>query len=260
MKINPAAQDAVSRLSFSLREDERYLDSVASELESDNPTVLSKLERPVLFRVIKKAYRRSGATGDMSYVHLCDVAELISKAREHSQIDLPGGVSARIEGSRLVFEKKASLPDVPDYDIPITLGENLISADGSVIFVCREDGENREKDEFTCKYLVKNQNIHKIFIKATTTFDIMNLGLRATPKRDGDRIRYGNMTRSVKKLFSEKKIPLNQRATIPVLRSGKDIIWIPGFPICDDFSSEKSENLPKYSVYYMKGDKDNGKV
>ncbi|MBQ8742564.1 MAG: tRNA lysidine(34) synthetase TilS [Clostridia bacterium] len=260
LKINPAAQDAVSRLSFSLREDESFLDSVASELESDDVTVLSRLERPILFRIIKKAYRRSGAAGDLSYVHLCDISDLISKAREHSQIDLPGGFTAKIESSRLIFEEKAVLPERSDYDILITLGENVIPSDGSVIFVCREDGSDDEKDKETCKYLVKNQNIHKIFIKATTTFDIMSSSLHATPKRDGDRIRYGNMTRSVKKLFSEKKIPLSQRATLPVLRSGNKIVWIPGFPVCDDFSSEKSENLPRFSVYYMKGDKDNGKV
>ena len=260
LKINPCAHDAVSRMSISLREDECFIESITSDIQNNDVKSLAALHPSVRSRAIKRMYTQNGGCSDLSYIHISDISKLIYAAKEHSRIDLPGDISACIEGGRLVFSAKCSRMSKQDYDIPITIGENVISQDDSIIFVCAEDGKFSEKSEEIRKYLIKNQNIYKIFIKVTTTFDIMNLGLHATPKREGDKIRYGKMTRSLKKLFCEKKLSLSDRATIPVLRFGDNIVWVPGFPVCDDFSSQSNENLPKFSVYYMKGYTGNEKL
>ena len=81
----------------------------------------------------------------------------------------------------------------------------------------------------------------------------MNFSLFARSKEDGDRYVYGNMTRSIKKLFSEKKLPIEYRATIPLIESEGNILWIPGFPCADLVSTKLNQGLPKISIYYMKG-------
>jgi tRNA(Ile)-lysidine synthetase-like protein len=81
----------------------------------------------------------------------------------------------------------------------------------------------------------------------------MNSSLFARSKEDGDRYVYGNMTRSIKKLFSEKKLPIEYRATIPILESDSNILYIPGFPYAYLVSPKLNQGLPKISIYYMKG-------
>ena len=80
----------------------------------------------------------------------------------------------------------------------------------------------------------------------------MNFSLSARNKADGDRYVFGGMTRNVKKLFCEKKLPLDYRATVPVIESESGIVWIPGFPVSDCVSSEKNENSAQFAIYYMK--------
>ena len=53
---------------------------------------------------------------------------------------------------------------------------------------------------------------------------------RVRTRTEGDTIRYGGMTRRVKKLFSDRKLPLAVRDTLPILLDDDGIFWLPGFP------------------------------
>ena len=56
-------------------------------------------------------------------------------------------------------------------------------------------------------------------------------------RRPGDRYRFGGMTRRVKKLLNEAKIPPEQRAGLPIVCDETGILWIPGFPVRDGVSA-----------------------
>ena len=62
----------------------------------------------------------------------------------------------------------------------------------------------------------------------------MNGDIFIRPKKASDAYRYGGMTRSVKKLLSQKKIPLDLRQSYPVLEDADGILWVPGFPCRED--------------------------
>ena len=42
------------------------------------------------------------------------------------------------------------------------------------------------------------------------------------------------MTRRLKKLFNDRKIPLEKRNNIPVFCDQSGILWVPGFGVRDD--------------------------
>ena len=52
-------------------------------------------------------------------------------------------------------------------------------------------------------------------------------------RRDGDVFRYGGLTRKVKKLFSDRKMPQTVRTKLPIFEDDSGIAWIPGFPCRD---------------------------
>ncbi len=251
LRLNPSAEDALSRMTLLVREDSEFLEETAKNFTDDRCDILSSLDGAVLGRVIKNMYTASGGKENLTYTHISDIKSLISAKIEHSSISLPGGIRAKIENSRLVFARDKDKIQHTSYCINLTMGENIIPEDRSIIFICKENEENAEKNEEIRKYLIKKQNIYKISIKVTVPFDIINSGLSARNKEDGDRYVYGGMTRNVKKLFCDKKLPLDYRATIPVIRSDKGIVWIPGFPVADTVSS-KNNNLPQIAIYYMK--------
>ena len=250
LKINPSAEDAVSRMTLIARDDNEFLEKIALAINDNRVDTLMSLDNALLGRVIKNMYLSSGGRSDLSYIHISDVTELISAKVPHSSISLPGGISAVIEDSRIIFVKTERTKDRNDYRVKLSLGENFLPEDDSLIFICEEKDANNEE---ISKYLIKKQNIYKILIKATIAFDIINFSLSARNKADGDKYIYGSMTRSIKKLFSERKLPLETRATIPVIESDGNILWIPGFPVADSASPKKNSSSPRFSVYYMKG-------
>ncbi len=253
-KINPAAEDTFSRSALLLREDSDFLDSMAESFKESSVSELKKLHPAILRRVIRQRYFAYCKKNSLSYTHITDVAELIMTGREHSLVNLPEGVSACIEGASLIFKGTNEKVFKKDYIKKLSLGENIIDEDASIIFICNEN--ESDNDEIR-KYLIKNQNIYKIFIKATTTFDIMNDSLFARSRKEGDRYFYTGMTRSVKKLLCEKKLPLDARNTLPIITDMQNIVWIPGFPVSDRFSVKKNQEKPRFSVYYMKGISEN---
>ncbi len=252
LKINPSTEDAVTRMTLLVREDGDFIEKKAAKFTDNRCESLAALDDAILNRVIKNAYTSSGGKETLNYTHISNIKGLVLSNIEHSRIALPNGIYALIKGSRLVFVKNENEKKESPYRIDLKMGENIIPEDGSIIFICKENEENTAKREEISKYLIKKQNIYKISIKAELSFDIMNFSLSARSRADGDRYVFGGMTRKVKKLFSEKKLPLDYRATIPVIECGGEIVWIPSFPVSDSFSSRKDENSQQIAIYYMK--------
>ena len=60
------------------------------------------------------------------------------------------------------------------------------------------------------------------------------------------------MTRKLKKLLSEKKIPPSERDAFPVVCDGDGILWVPGFPVRDG-SNGTGENKAYLCCYENTG-------
>jgi len=95
------------------------------------------------------------------------------------------------------------------------------------------------------------KNIYNLFIhqavKSEGEVGKMLVRLRA----DGDRYRFGGLTRSVKKCLQAKKLPLALRKHLPVLCDENGIFWIPFLPPRDGSLPEK--NRETLNIFYFYG-------
>ena len=109
---------------------------------------------------------------------------------------------------------------IPDTDFAILVAENEQTDE-----VLKIDGQIYKLDTFA---RLKNATILSLF---------------ARTRREGDTIRTGGMTKKVKKLLCDKKIPLRERDSLPIITCGGEIIYIPRCAVRDENLAKKSFSL-----------------
>ena len=67
------------------------------------------------------------------------------------------------------------------------------------------------------------------------------------------------MTHKIKKLYSDRKIPVSKRPFIPLLCDNKGVVWAPGFGVRDDRGADKSNKKIYASIYVDLSDKTDSK-
>lgn len=227
---NPEAQ--FTKLSLALRADGDYLDGISDEFIKEYgcdcvPTAaLLKLHPAILARVLIKMAKSGGACG-CEATHINKVSELLFK---DFSIDIPGGVSFISEGGKLRVGKPAEC-ELITYEIKLKKGINEIPEINKAIIV-----SDLPFDNFSSK-------VYKISIQRIIDFDIINGELFVREKRNGDVYVYGKITRKLKKIFNDKRIPPHERPKIPIICDGDGILWVPGFPVRDGGNKNPERKL-----------------
>ncbi len=215
---DPAAMAA--RLSRNLRLDDEYIDIQADRFLVDNRTVFAKVlnreHKAVKARVIIKMAKLAGA--EISAAAIDAVCELLCK--EHFSYSLPGGTVFLCE--RGVCRVLTEVSENYCYNLDVKRGKNSFPEYDSDFFVTED------------KLDVFSLNVYKISIQADLSSAIINGSLYLRPKCDGDTVYYGGITRKLKKLYSDLKIPVSHRDSIPVLCDDSGVVWVPGFGVRDD--------------------------
>ncbi len=196
-EINPSFEISVLRMSASLREDNSYLDSVANTeykkaLAGDKLKTenIKSLHPSIAKRVLKKYFGRDTDSVNLELLYKTAIGELGATV-------LPSGVRATVKNGLL----------------------------------CLETGKN--KPDFTYKTEIYKENVEKInSLLLKNTLDCGKIiGVPVVRERQPhDEIRLANrgVTKSLKKLFNEMKIPENERAILPVICDDKGVIWVCG--------------------------------
>ncbi len=83
-------------------------------------------------------------------------------------------------------------------------------------------------------------NIYNFSIKANLRSAIIEGELFIRYRKQGDAYFYGGITHKLKKLFNDKKLPMRDRETLPILCDAKGIVWVPGFGVRDDGGNEEN--------------------
>ena len=83
-----------------------------------------------------------------------------------------------------------------------------------------------------------------ISVSFSTATIINNLYIRS--RLPGDAYRYGGMTRKVKKLFCDAKLPTDVRRKLPLVCDEKGILWIPGFGVREDTKTSEQKQIYAY--------------
>lgn len=233
-RIFQSPASSASRLALSAAEDSDLLlseaKSLLTSLEKQTEIPLSMLKglHPSLGkRLVCLAYA-SLSENSLEAVHINSILKLADSAVPHSSVSLPCRVCACIENNSLVFGREDNLkapPEPTEYLIKLSDGVNIIpNTDFAVVVSCSMHVD---------KTLEINQEIYKLY----TSAHIKNakiLPLYARPRHEGDKIHTGGMTKSVKKLHCEKKLPLNERRALPLITDTEgNILYVPKCAVSD---------------------------
>ena len=225
-EINPSAVRNASRMTGSLKDDSLCLQSMADwfveELGGNYSIELEKLcgsPSSIVNRALIRLYDEITGGRSLEATHINAIKELAKKGIPHSSISLPNGIEARVENCKLCFTVKSK----EDFSFD---GFNILLGDG------KNEIENAGVEIFL-NDLNYSKNIYKKSILLSIESDTIDGALVARNRAPGDKILLGGMHKSVKKLYNEKKIPLELRNRIPIICDKSGIIAIPFIGIRD---------------------------
>ena len=243
-KICTSPARAANRMTELLRQDEDYLGSIASGYVdagavSVDRANLKELHPAISSRVLRIMYSNAKSGGStLGEVHIRALTDLINSDSAYGELSLPGKITARIDRHTVRFAVDES--------------EVTCEPPCGVVFTYPKDGEIFENRLYRVTFSQdahnhhnnnsnKDENIYKLSILMPLSFDKIKGELKIKYREVGDIYRFGGMTRKVKKLLSDKKLTLDERAYLPILCDDEGIVWIPGFPPRDGLKPVSDE-------------------
>ena len=227
-KICGSAAENASRTCRILCEDREYLEEIAEDFLGRHRDALPAKELCELSLPIKKRVLIAFFGEGLEEKHVYSLLELAEKSIPHSSLSLPGNTRALIENGCMIKVSGPATEEKP-CDFSVTLKEGINTFPGGFSLIV----SSRKSDI---------QNVYNSITYASIPFDTINGTLSARNRRGGDRIRLGGMSKSVKKLMCDKKIPLCERDVLPIVCDDLGILFIPGIGT-RDFCRKKSDRM-----------------
>lgn len=119
---------------------------------------------------------------------------------------------------------------------------------------------DKEYDFFSNTVIVSSskQNVYNEFLFDRIDCDKIIGKLSLRNRREGDKftISRRNVTKSLKKLFCEESIDLNERYKVPIIADDKAVLWVNGFGVNKSYEADdKTKNI--LYIYFKKKDERN---
>ena len=223
----PGAVDNLARFAQIAGEDDAYLYRQSAKLltaKENGYAVASCKEKPLFFRATLTALKALGVDRDYTRLHLELLYELQDKERS-TILCMPKNVRAQktVSGIWLYVEQELPTPVA----LPKYFTEGVF--DGGM-------------------YEIMVTTVQPV----PTEYPILRLDEDKVPKcavfrfrKDGDEMRvFGGKTKSLKKLFNEKKFPVQKRKYLPILADDNTIYAVCGVEIADEVKvTEDTKNI-----------------
>lgn len=211
---NPALYPSVMQTCQALRKDEDFLQSLADKALADakrgrgyDCETLRAQKEPIRFRALRSIL---SDVRKLTRRHLQACDDLLMGDAPSASVCLPDGLRLRREYGKLILEN--SEPERSFAPVPLPLGEAVylplqkLCITTQTVTVC-ESTPNTET---------------QFAVRA----DIDSLVIRPRTEHDAIRLRGG--TRSLKKLFIDRKIPQPERALVPVIADREGVLFVYG--------------------------------
>lgn len=195
---NPKIGENLSRMALRLREDEAFL---SAQAEGELPDVAALREMPpaIRSRYLERFLKDSGVK-EPEDAHIARVEALLASDKPSAGADLPGGVT--VARNYDVLEVRSSAQPLEPTVLPCP---GQVTLPGYRV---------------TC---APAENI----VNNETTFTVVPSGtLLLRSRQSGDTIALSGGTKSLKKLFIDRKIPAARRSGIPVLADEEGILAV----------------------------------
>ena len=232
--INESAENAVSRMTASIREDEDFINKAAlkeyDDLYQDGKLSLNGFHNfhiAIAKRIIAKYCIDLGAQVDNFHIN------------QIYNICLNGGKTSLLEDKTAFVENgflKIDLAKKPPANISFNVDINQSNND----------------------LFEKNKKVHNLLLKNIIDCDKISGKLVLRHRMSGDTIRLKNKncTKTLKKLFCEYKIPADEREFWPVLCDDLGEVWIHKIGVAERCAADENSNkIYKINVEKLQGDK-----
>ncbi len=226
-KINPSLEDTVSTMCGSVRRDLEYITSSIDKEKTYTTKELSDLHPAILSRILMNMYENTAINGTLGSVHLSDMTELVysyvkADCREIKKLSLPDKIDFIITPNNVYFKKYAQNKHLNKRVLIFGLTEFEETGDALLITENKNDIDK-----------LISKNIYKISTQTIVKKNALD-GTIIRGRNAGDVFVFSNMTKKVKKMLNEAKVPLSKRDILPLICDEKGIVWIPGFSVRDD--------------------------
>ena len=229
-EINENVQKSVLRTTQCLREDSVLLCSLAEnyffENFSENKLNLENFETldiAIAKRVIKIFFEKVLPQISLGSVHIDAVCSVVKTGGKTS---IPKDYFAVVKNGQLSFEKKSRNTEKKQFKV--------------------------ELSEKNSDFLKNVQKVNNLFLKNLLDCDKIIGKSVVRTRQAGDKIRLANRgcTKTLRDIYSECKIPVEERDSIPVISDEKGVIWIYGIGVAHRCAVTKdSKHILEVSVY-----------
>ena len=198
---NPRIGENLSAMALLLRQDEACLQAMISEEQMPDVSRLKAME-PALRRRTLERFLKAQGVREPEQIHILQAEQLLYHWSPSASMQFPSGVTIGRQYDRLVRLECA--PELPETRLSVP-GETCI---GGKRFVSEyaTDLEGRPDSVLVCPVGV----------------------LIVRSRRSGDTMRLPGGTRSLKKMYIDRKIPASQRAAVPVLADDRGVLAVFG--------------------------------
>ena len=198
---NPRIGENLSAMALLLRQDEACLQAMIPEEQVPDVSRLKAME-PALRRRALERFLKAQGVREPEQIHILQAEQLLYHWSPSAAMQFPGGVTIGRQYDRLVRLECA--PELPETRLSVP-GETCI---GGKRFVSEyaTDLEERPDSVLVCPVGV----------------------LTVRSRRSGDIMRLPGGTRSLKKMYIDRKIPASQRTAVPVLADDRGVLAVFG--------------------------------
>ena len=198
---NPRIGENLSAMALLLRQDEACLQAMIPEEQMPDVSRLKAME-PALRRRTLERFLKAQGVREPEQIHILQAEQLLYHWSPSASMQFPGGVTIGRQYDRLVRLECA--PELPETRLSVP-GEICI---GGKRFVSEyaTDLEERPDSVLVCP-------VGELIVRS---------------RRSGDTMRLPGGTRSLKKMYIDRKIPASQRTAVPVLADDRGVLAVFG--------------------------------
>ena len=225
---NPRLAQNLSAMALRLRQDAQALDHAAAYEELPDVPTLRQLEPAVRSRMLERFLKENGVK-EPEAEHIALAEGLIFSEKPSASGHFPGGVTVCRSYDRLTVLRDGSSPE------PV-----ILPAEGAVELA-------QWGLRVTCEKAERLENTGAVFTVCPRG------PVRLRPRQAGDALRLPGGTKSLKKLFIDRKIPAYLRDRIPVLADEEGVLAVYEIGVNLD---RKAEQLPAVQIRIEKTEKE----
>ena len=197
---NPSLAVNLSEMALGLRQDEHYLTQESEEIPMEVPS-LRKTHGALRSRALERFLRDTGVR-EPEKVHIARMEELVFSGKPSARANFPGGIT--------IARNYDALEICRD---PEKVEPQVLTCPGEVV---------------ACGYRITASPADGLVTGADMAAVAPVGSIQVRPRQEGDKICLSGGTKSLKKLYIDRKIPASSRCRIPVIVDESGVLGVCG--------------------------------